>query len=91
MVFHRPTGRGSYFGDSPDCPLRSSMPVVRVRSFPRRPSDAYMRRPEKRKPGAAGSHTWFLLLREQDSNLQPCGYGRFRDFRSGPDYLITLK
>jgi hypothetical protein len=32
-----------------------------------------------------------FLLREQDSNLQPCGYGRFRDFRSGPDYLITLE
>jgi hypothetical protein len=30
------------------------------------------------------------VLREQDSNLQPCGYGRFRNFHSGPDYLITL-
>jgi len=29
-------------------------------------------------------------LREQDSNLQPCGYGRFQDFHPGPDYLITL-
>jgi hypothetical protein len=32
-----------------------------------------------------------VRLREQDSNLQPCGYGRFRNFHSGPDYLITLR
>ena len=29
-------------------------------------------------------------LREQDSNLQPCGYGILQSFRFGPDYLITL-
>jgi len=38
--------------------------------------------------------SWFesscSWLREQDSNLQPCGYGRFQDFHPGPDYLITL-
>ena len=31
-----------------------------------------------------------LLLREQDSNLQPCGYGMLPCFRIGPDYLIIL-
>ena len=30
-------------------------------------------------------------LREQDSNLQPCGYGMLLSFRWGPDYLITLR
>ena len=39
-------------------------------------------------------HSWFesscSSLREQDSNLQPCGYGMLQCFRIGPDYLIIL-
>jgi len=31
-----------------------------------------------------------FLLREQDSNLQPCGYGRLSGFHRSPDYLIIL-
>jgi len=31
------------------------------------------------------------MLREQDSNLQPCGYGMLQSFRFGPDYLIILR
>ena len=38
--------------------------------------------------------SWFesscQSLREQDSNLQPCGYGMLQCFRIGPDYLIIL-
>jgi len=32
----------------------------------------------------------YYKLREQDSNLQPFGYGMLQSFRFGPDYLITL-
>ena len=46
---------------------------------------------ESSGPGNPGLTPRVAWLREQDSNLQPCGYGRFRNFRPGPDYLITLE
>ncbi len=44
------------------------------------PSHKKQNRPDVRPCG--------FKLREQDSNLQPCGYGIIRIFRLGPDYII---
>ena len=46
---------------------------------------------DPKPPSSGGSSLQVAWLREQDSNLQPCGYGLFQSFRFGPDYLIILR
>jgi hypothetical protein len=52
--------------------------------------DEAQKQEDPKPPSSGGSSLQVAWLREQDSNLQPCGYGILQSFRFGPDYLITL-
>ena len=77
---------------------RESQPTSRYarRSFAHGPSPRpakilkLRRSPTTKKPHSITGVGRVERLREQDSNLQPCGYGILQSFRFGPDYLIIL-